>query len=85
MTPTMTILWTNKSWRQASRLSRDIQRRIDTCLKRLQETGIGLQRCSEIRPDEYRLRCGDYRIILNRNEGNVFIVRRISYRDKAYR
>jgi len=81
----MTIIWTNKSWREMSRLSRNLQRRIDNVLKRLQETGIGLQKCSEIRPDEYRLRCGDYRIILNNDGQRRFVVSRISFRDKAYR
>ena len=68
-----------------SALDREMARRVKRAVERFAEIGTGnVKRLQGIKPPEFRLRVGDYRVRFHQ-DGNVIRVLRVRNRREAYR
>lgn len=73
--------------RELSRLDLDTARRVTAALQQFAAIGLGdVARLTGIRPPEYRLRVGDWRVIFHKDDQQrEIVVLHILPRGKAYR
>lgn len=82
---TLRLVWARRAERDARKLEADIYRRILLAVRRFAETGQGdVVLLAGIRPPEWRLRVGDYRVRF-RLRGDVLEVLRVAHRREVYR
>ena len=80
------MVWTPRAEKDLLVLDTVHTRRIERALRRFSETGHGdIRRLTNVTPEAFRIRVGDYRVILelqeDQNEAQILRVRR---RDSAY-
>ena len=80
------VRWQPAARRDLSRLDAQVQERILEAVERFAETGQGdVIRLQDVRPPEWRLRVGAWRIRFSRDESErVLDILRVRPRDKAY-
>jgi len=81
------IRWSPHSRKDLKRLDRPAQRRVVEAVEHFARTGEGdVTRLVDVAPPEYRLRVGDWRIRLARDDEHRWLdVLRVLPRRKAYR
>ncbi len=83
---TWSIRWTRPGERDLRRIDPPTQRRIHDAITRLAEQGHGDLRRLVGRDQQWRLRVGDHRVILQLDAAaHVAIVLRVRHRSDAYR
>lgn len=81
------IAWKPRALKDAGRLDRRVRERIIAAVERLAEAGEGeTTKLTDVKPPEYRLRVGDYRVRFARSDAEQTItVLRVLPRGEAYR
>ena len=80
----MKILWSKNSKKQFFKLNLRFQEKIlDSLRKFSKREKIDIKKLKG-RQDEYRIRIGNYRIILTKKESNVFLITDIGKRENIY-
>jgi len=81
------VRWLPRARRDLKRLDPPVQRRVVDAVSHFARTGEGdVVRLTDVKPPEYRLRVGDWRIRFARDEERPLLhVLRVLPRDKAYR
>jgi mRNA interferase RelE/StbE len=78
--------WTEHALRQAERLDQRTRERIETALERLATSGHGDVRPLQGRPQQWRLRVGDWRLIFTYDdETTAIVILAVFPRGRAYR
>ena len=79
------IEWTELALQDMAALDLGISRRIKRAVERFAETGAGdVKRLRDIKPPEYRLRAGDWRIRFELDRETIRVLR-VRNRKEAYR
>lgn len=79
------IVWTRRAEKDAERLDRTARERVIAAIERFAGTGHGaVAKLTGVKPAEYRLRAGDWRVRFTR-EGATLTVLRVANRRDAYR
>jgi mRNA-degrading endonuclease RelE of RelBE toxin-antitoxin system len=79
------IEWSEESLDDMSALDRKMSRRVKQAIERFAETGAGnVKRLQGIKPPEFRLRVGDYRVRFHQDGATIRILR-VRNRREAYR
>lgn len=80
------VRWQPAARRDLSRLDAQVQERILEAVERFAATGQGdVIRLKDVRPPEWRLRVGDWRVRFSRQDSeHVLDILRVLPRDKAY-
>jgi len=80
------IRWTPRARKDLRKLDQPIQRRIVAAIERLAQNAEGdVRRLKDVRPPEWRLRVGDWRLRFRLDPaGTAIKVIRVLRRDKAY-
>ena len=80
------IEWSEDSLDDMSGLDKEMARRVKQAVERFAETGAGsVKRLQGIKPPEFRLRVGDYRVIYEvQEEASTVIIVLIADRREAY-
>lgn len=83
---TMHIEWKRRAQKECNRMDSPTRHRVIEALERLAETGHGdLKKLKGVHPPRWRLRVGDWRVILSlQAEAGTILVLRVLPRDKAY-
>ena len=80
----MKILWSKNSKKQFFKLNLRFQEKIlDSLRKFSKREKIDIKKLKG-RQDEYRIRIGNYRIILTKKENNVFLITDLGKRENIY-
>lgn len=84
---TFEVRWLSRARRDLKRLDPPVRRRIVDAVLLYSQTGHGdVRRLADVRPPEYRLRVGDWRIRFAPDpEQKVLMVLRVLPRGQAYR
>ncbi len=84
---TREVLWLPRARRDLKRLDAPVQRRVVEAVQHFAQIGEGdVVRLVGVRPPEYRLRVGDWRVRFARDDESPLLhVLRVLPRDKAYR
>jgi mRNA-degrading endonuclease RelE of RelBE toxin-antitoxin system len=79
------IIWTAAAQKELRAINRDIAMSILHCLDRHLATGQGDLKKLAPPYTGHRLRCGDYRLLLERIDVDTVQINRVSHRREAYR
>lgn len=80
------LRWCRRGRSELKRLDRVIRRRVATAILRFAQTGVGDISKLRARPDEWRLRIGEWRVILRLDYREwTMTVLRVQHRSDAYR
>lgn len=84
---TREVRWLPRARRDLKRLDPPVQRRVVDAVKHFARTGEGdVVRLVDVKPPEYRLRVGDWRVRFARDDEHPLLhVLRVLPRGKAYR
>lgn len=84
---TREVRWLPRARRDLKRLDPPVQRRVIAAMNHFARTGEGdVVRLTDVKPPEYRLRVGDWRVRFARDQDRPLLhVLRVRRRDKAYR
>ncbi len=81
----MEIEWTMAALDDMAALDKGIARRVIQAVERFAQTGVGsIRRLQDIRPPEFRLRVGDFRVRFHLDNDTMRILR-VRNRKEAYR
>ncbi len=79
------VLWSPAARAELRAIDRETARQILQAIDRYLETGAGDVIKLQPPRSEFRLRCGDHRVLFLHVEGNSIEVLRVRHRSKAYR
>ena len=79
------VQWDSRAESDAAKLDIQIRQRVTTGIKRFAETGRGNLRKLQGRQDQWRLRVGDWRVILTLDYSvRILTILRVQHRSQAY-